>query len=158
MVQQHTGKFDFSIVSLNVRGLAAATKRKAIFTWLAQHKFDIIYLQETHSHIEIESAWKNEWGGKMIMSHGTSNSRGCMILFRKNLDIEVLEINTDVNGRLITLNCNIMDENFILTNIYAPNLEPDQVKFISELEGHLSKYNYSNENKHIIVEYSKRYH
>ena len=91
MVKQ---KYDFNIVSLNVKGLNNLKKRKAVFRWITRHKFDLAFLQETHSNKEIEHQWKNEWAGQVYMSHGSRDSKGCMIMIRQGLDCETLLENT----------------------------------------------------------------
>jgi len=50
-----------------------ASKRMAIFNWLNKSKFDVILLQETHTCLELESAWNREWQGPVFLSHGSSN-------------------------------------------------------------------------------------
>ena len=50
---------------------------------------DFIFLQETHSKLNSERQWKNEWEGDMIMSHGTPNSCGVAILFKKRVNCTV---------------------------------------------------------------------
>ena len=53
-----------SILSLNVRGMvSSAKKRTDIFNWVKEKKASIICLQETHSSMEVETAWSDEWGG-----------------------------------------------------------------------------------------------
>ena len=56
--------FDFKLLSLNVRGVRAATKRKALFTWLNERRYDIIFLQETYSTVDVEDSWRTPWRGK----------------------------------------------------------------------------------------------
>ena len=51
------------IVSFNVNGLKNNLKRKTIFHFLKNKKFDFIFLQETHSSDTDEKLWKCEWGG-----------------------------------------------------------------------------------------------
>ena len=53
--------FDFKLLSLNVRGVRAATKRKALFTWLNERRYDIIFLQETYSTVDVEDIWRPQW-------------------------------------------------------------------------------------------------
>ena len=62
-----------------MRGIANAEKRRAIFN---KHRpnADLLILQETHSSIDIETCWQNEWEGKVIYSHGTTQARGVMML------------------------------------------------------------------------------
>ena len=68
------------IISLNVKGISNFKKRRTIFTWCRRKNADVILLQETHSNKTTEIQWKNEWGGKMLFSHGSPNSCGTAIL------------------------------------------------------------------------------
>ena len=75
-------------VSLNVKGFSNFHKRKTIYTWCRKKNADFFFLQETHSKKEGETRWKGEWGGgggEVIMSHGSSNSRGVVILIKKGV-------------------------------------------------------------------------
>ena len=51
---------DYSICSFNVRGLGQKTKRKEVFNFLEKKKFQICFLQETHSKLEFETTWTLE--------------------------------------------------------------------------------------------------
>lgn len=73
-------------VSLNVKGISNFHKRKTIYSWCRKKNADFSFLQETHSKKEVETQWKNEWGAEIIMSHGSSNSRGVAILIKKGVD------------------------------------------------------------------------
>ena len=70
------------ILSLNVRGLQDVNKRRAIFNFY-RDRADIMCFQETHSTVKDEIIWRNEWGGTIVFSHGTSQARGVVILFKK---------------------------------------------------------------------------
>ena len=48
-----------------------------------------------------------------------------MILFKPFLNVDILEITVDKNGRFLVANININQDNLCLVNIYAPN---DQIK------------------------------
>ena len=63
-----------NINSFNTKGLGMKTKRIAIFNWLKTQYTGIYLLQETHSTSESVALWEREWGGKIIFSHGESNS------------------------------------------------------------------------------------
>lgn len=69
--------FRLSFCSLNVRGLNQARKRRRVFRWLHNQKFDVAFLQETYSSKSVEEIWKAEWGGKIYYSHGTTHSKLC---------------------------------------------------------------------------------
>lgn len=98
------------------------SKRNEIFTWLNDKKdTQIICMQETHSKLESELKWKLEWGGDIYFNHGLSNSRGVMILFKKNVDYTIHSINKDKEGRWIIIDVTILNLQITLVNIYAPN-------------------------------------
>ena len=78
------------IMSLNVRGISNFKKRRTIFTWCRRKSADVIFLQETHSNKTTEIQWKNEWGGKMLFSHGSPNSCGTAILINNKANCSVL--------------------------------------------------------------------
>ena len=91
-------------------------------------------LQETHTNLDDESKWKQQWGGPCFFSYGTDNSRGCCILIRNNIDFKPCSIKSDRNGRYIITQCTIDDDPFILGNIYTPNAESDQLTFYDSLK------------------------
>ena len=88
-VTRQGGKFsgmtlDIKFFDQNVRGLRQKIKRTKIFLH-AKERGDIIFLQETHSIPDDEEIWKNEWEGDIFFSHGTSASKGAMILVKNHL-------------------------------------------------------------------------
>ena len=128
-----TAPFAASFCSLNARGLNQARKRRQLFRWLHNNKFDIVFLQETYSSKCVENAWKSEWGGKIYFCHGTNHSRGVMIMFNPKLDALVDSVEVDKNGRYLLLQTTISDTTFQLCNIYSPNNSSDQITFFSSI-------------------------
>ena len=92
---------ELKILSLNVRGLNKATKRRQLFRWLHQQNSDVIFLQETYSSSQTIKLWEAEWGGKIVESHGSNHSRGVMILFKPKINVSVEKIVRDKNGRYV---------------------------------------------------------
>ena len=74
----------FTLISLNVKGIA-------------------FFLQETHSTVQTDTQWKNEWGAELHTSHGTSNSRGVAIMIKSGFDCTVCQKIVDPLGRYIIL-------------------------------------------------------
>ena len=134
-----TTPFTASFCSLNVIGLNQACKRRQLFRWLHNNKFDIVFLQETYSSKYIENPWKSEWGGKIYFCHGTSHSRGVMIMFNPKLEVLVDNIEVDKNGRYLLLQTTISDTTCQLCNIYSPNNSSDQITFFSSILDVLKK-------------------
>ena len=123
------------VVSLNVRGLNNNQKRRKIFLWLRDLKFDIILLQETFCTSKSERILKCSWQGEMFNAcSDSSHSRGVAILFRKNLDCKVLNYNTSIDGRKILLNLEFKENLFTIVSIYAPNHVSEKISFFKTLK------------------------
>ena len=105
---------DFKLLSLNVRGICSFEKRKGMFHWLRKSGADICFLQETYSTKEVEITWKKQWKGDMFFSHGSSHSKGVLVLVRDNLDFNLKSVKVDELGRYILLEATIQDSAFLL--------------------------------------------
>ena len=118
-----------SVLSQNARGIRTLEKRKAIFSWLLNSVADICFLQESYSTQEVENIWRKQWKGNMFFSHGSSHSRGVLVLVRDNLDFQLRSIKVDSQGRYVFLEVSIQDSPYFLLNIYAPNKCSEQCTF-----------------------------
>ena len=121
--------FDFKLLSLNARGIRSATKRKALFTWLNERRYDIIFLQETYSTADVEDIWRTQGRGKLFFAHGSNHSCGVMILVRSDLDFNPRTISCDDEGRSIIIEAEVQGSPFLFVNIYAPKKVQDQCRF-----------------------------
>ena len=138
------------LLSLNVRGISNFKKTKTIFTWCRKQKADFIFLQETHSKIDLEKCWRNEWGGEIIMAHGSSNSRGVAILVKKDVDCTIHSKLLDPLGQFVIIKAEIRDKMYVLINIYAPNKDANIVSFFNNLLVTLQKNNLDEEENIIM--------
>ena len=107
---------DFKLLSLNVRGIRSATKRK-----------------ETYSTADVEDIWRTQWRGKLFFAHGSNHSCGVMILVRSDLDFNPRTISCDDEGRSIIIEAEVQGSPFLFVNIYAPNKVQDQCRFFDKL-------------------------
>ena len=82
---------------------------------------------------DTEIQWRNEWGGKIFSSHGSSNSGGVAILIRNGVDCSVHFSILDPLGRFIILKVEIDDKAYALVNIYAPNRDKDLTVFFKNV-------------------------
>ena len=124
---------NLKISTFNVKGLRNVKKRRKIFQYIHQRNFDLICLQEAHSTETEEKIWKSEFRGKIIYSHGTSDSRGVMLLVKQKAPIIVGKISRDTEGRRIIAECKYKGLHFVLMNIYAPNND-DENFFINSFQ------------------------
>ena len=69
----------------------------------------------------------------MFFSHGSSHSRGVLVLVRDNLDFQMRSIKVDSQGRYVFLEVSIQDSPYFLLNIYAPNKCSEQCTFFKEI-------------------------
>ena len=130
-----------NICSLNCNGIRDAAKRKQVFSWLATKNCNIVFLQETHSIPQDELKWRQDWDGPVFYSHGTSDSRGVAILFKKHVNCSIIEI-TGNNGRLLLLKLCLSGKELILMNIYAPNT--DDLAFFQNMVSKLIQADWPN--------------
>ena len=75
--------------------------------WLNERKYDIVFLQETYSTVEVEDIWKTQWQGKLFFSHGTNRSCGVMALVRSDLDFKLNSVNADNEGRYLIIEAEV---------------------------------------------------
>ncbi len=65
-----------------------------------------------------------------------------------SLDTEDLKV--DANGSFIVMAVNVLDDNFVIGNIYSPNTERDQLVFMEDLRQVLISIGASSDNKGIL--------
>ena len=124
---------DFKLLSLDVRRIRSATKRRFLFIRLNERRYDIIFLQETYSIVDVEDIWRTQWRGKLFFAHGSNHSCGVMILVRSDLDFNPRTISCDDEGRSIIIEAEVQGSPFLFVNIYAPNKVQDQSRFFDKL-------------------------
>ena len=124
------------VYCISLRGINRAIKRRNLFRWLYNGKYDGIFLQETYSDKTIDNAWRAEWGGDIFYSHGTKYIRGVM----PTVKVENISATCDKHGRVLIVNLTIQDEKFCMANIYAPNDHNLQADFYTELTSKLRPY------------------
>ena len=68
-------QLNFSFLSNNVKGLQSTKKRLKLFNFLKNNigPKDILFLQETHSSVETEKKWIDDFKDKIYYSHGKYN-------------------------------------------------------------------------------------
>lgn len=123
-------------ISYNVRGLRANVKRRKIMRYLNCRKYDVVFLQETHSNESDQNLWQNEYGGKTYYAHGSNGSKGVGIWLRKNSNVIVNKCLKHNEGRYLILDVTYEGNEYTLACVYAPNQDdPDFFKnFFTHVE------------------------
>ena len=127
-----------TIATLNVNGLRDPTKRDIIFSYLTRRKIGITLMQETHSESKDEKAWRNQWGGDIMFSHGSTNSKGVAILVAPKTGLQLTNGESDTEGRWVKGDIIWEEKKLSLISIYAPNLLYPRVHLFEDIMGKLS--------------------
>ena len=109
-----------------MRGLADKHKRREFFHFIKDKRPDVVFVQETHSIKKVQQIWRNQWKGKIIFSHGTSNSRGVCIMINKDSDIKINTCKELIEGRVLNAVITYNNQQILLSNVYAPNEDDPQ--------------------------------
>ena len=91
-----------SVLPLNINGLSNNEKRKNLFEKIQNKNIDIVLLQETHSTKE-SNGKKNGMGNPFGILEKLQKSTGVAILIKQNLNIQILTVTKDDEGRLLSL-------------------------------------------------------
>ena len=127
-----------------MRGCNSELKRKKQFAWMRDSGADIVFMQETHTEGNVENTWRVQWGHTITFSHGSRNSKGVAILFKRTLPVKIHRYEYDRNGRWIFLTITLNDVKLNLMNIYAPNDKNEQKEFFTEIKNILGAYHSTN--------------
>ena len=100
-------------MTLNCRGLRDRDKRLSVFEFIKRQHIDIAFLQETFVTENIVDKFNRDTTNNVYHCATDSyHSRGVAIVIRKQLDIEVLNINKSNDGRRLLVNIKHHDEYF----------------------------------------------
>ena len=100
----------------------------------------ILFLQETHSSLETEKKWIDDFKDKIYYSHGKTNSCGVLIAIYGNLNICVKNKMHDNDGRILILDATINGSDYLLINFYNANTEREQLTTIKNLNNLLKDF------------------
>ena len=69
---------------------------------------------------------------KILFAHSSKQCKGVMILFKPSLNVDILEITVDRNGRFLVANINTNEDDLCLVNIYAPNDQTTKLTLLTK--------------------------
>ena len=100
----------------------------------------ILFLQETHSSVETEKKWIDDFKDKIYYSHGKTNSCGVLIAIYGNLNICVKNKVHENDGRVLIFDATINGSDYLLINFYNANTEREQLATIKNLNNLLKDF------------------
>ena len=124
------------MITLNVNGLNAPTKRHRVSEWIKKQDPYICCLQETHFRPEDTFRLKvREWR-TICHATGSQKKAGIAILISDKLDFKLKAVTRDEEGHYIIITGSIRQEELIIINVYAPNTGAP--KYIKQLLTNIS--------------------
>ena len=110
-----------SIITLNVNGLNALTKRHRLAEWIQKQDPYICCLQETHFTSRDTYILKVRGWEKIFHTNGDQKKPGVAILISDKIDFKMKNIFRDKEGHYIMIKGSTQEEDITILNIYAPN-------------------------------------
>ena len=120
-----TGPY-LSIITLNVNGLNAPTKRQRLAEWIQKQDPYICCLRETHFKTRDTYRLKVKGWKKIFHANGDQKKAGVAILISDKIGFEIKIVKRDKEGHCIMIKGSIQEEDITMINIYAPNIGAPQ--------------------------------
>ena len=111
-----TGPY-LSIITLNVNGLNAPTKRQRLAEWIQKQDPYICCVQETHLKTRDTYRLKVKGWKKMFHANGDQKKAGVAIFISDKIEFKVKAVKRDKEGHYIMFKGTIQEEDMIIINI-----------------------------------------
>ena len=115
-----------SIITLNVNGLNAPTKRHRLAEWIQKQDLYICCPQDTHFRPRDTYRWKVRGWEKIFHVNGNQKKAGVAVLISDKIDLKIKTTTRDREGHYIMIKGSIQEEDITIVNIYAPNIGAPQ--------------------------------
>ena len=114
------------IITLNVNGLNAPTRRPTLAERIQKQNPYICCLQETH--FRPRDTYRLKVRGQKKIFHANENQQkaGVAILISDKMDFKIKTITRDKEGHYIMIKGSIQEEGITIVSIYAPNVGAPQ--------------------------------
>ena len=120
-----TGSY-LSIITLNVNGLNAPTKRQRLAECIQKQDPYICCLQETHLKTRDTHRLKVKDWKKILHANRDQKKARVAILISDKIDFEIKTMKREKEGHYIMIKRSIQEEDITIINIYAPNIGAPQ--------------------------------
>ena len=132
---------NYTILSLNVRGLNSAFKRSKVLELLKRKNVDVALLSETHLKPTDVRRMQNKHYRLVASSGDGSKTKGVMILMKRRLNLAIEKISSNNSGRLAYCGVSIQGKKVAFASIYAPtSFDPSYFPWLTKELLCLSNY------------------
>ena len=115
-----------SIITLNVNGLNAPTKRHRLAEWIQKQNQYMCCLWETHFRPKDTYRLKVRGWKNIFHANGKQKRAGVAIFISDKIDLKIKYITRNKEGHYIMIKKSIQEEDITIVNIYAPNIGAPQ--------------------------------
>src|SRR5574337_1061488 len=115
-----------SIITLNINGLNAPTKRQRLPEWIQKQDPYICCLQETHLKTRDTYRLKVKGWKRIFHANGDQKKAGVAIFISDKIDFEIKSVKRDKEGHYIMIKGSIQEEDITIINIYTHNIGAPQ--------------------------------
>ena len=128
-----------SIITLNINGLNAPTKRQSLAEQIQKQDPYICCLQETHLKTEDTYRLKVKGWKKIFHANRDQNKAGVAILISDKIDFEIKAVKRNKEGHYIMIKGSIQ-EDITIINIYATNIGAPQYgrQMLTSMKGEIN--------------------
>ena len=114
------------IITLNVNGLNAPTKRHRLAEWIQKQDPYTQCLQETHLRPRDTYRLKVRGWKKILCANGNQKKAGAATLILDKIDFKIKTVIRDKEGHYVMIKGPIQEEDITIINVYAPNVGAPQ--------------------------------
>ena len=141
-----------SIITLNINGLNAPTKRQRLAEWIQKQDPYICCLQETHLKTGDTYRLKVKGWKKIFHENRDQKKAGIAILIPDKIDFKREAVKRDKEGHYIMIKGSTQEEDIIIINTYASNIGAPQYvrQMLTSVKGKI------NNNTIIVRDFSKK--
>ena len=115
-----------SIITLNVNGLNAPTKRQRLAECIQKQDPYMCCLQETHLKTRDTYRLKVKGWKKTFHANGDQNKAGVPIFISDKINFEIKAMKRDKEGHYIMIKGSVQEEDITIINVYAANIGAPQ--------------------------------
>ena len=129
-----------SIITLNVNGLNAPTKRHRLAEWIQRQDAYICCLQETHFTSRDTCKLTVRGWKKIFHANGDQKKAGVAILISDKIEFKMKNILRGKEDHYLMIKGSNQEEDITILNIYAPNIGSPQYirQLLTTLKGQIN--------------------
>ena len=129
-----------SIITLNINGSNAPTKRQRLAEWIQKQDPYICCLQETHLKTKDTHGLKVKGWKKIFHANRDQKKAGVAILISDKIDYKTKAVKGNKEGCYIMIKGSIQEKDITIVNICAPNVGAPQYlrQMLTSMKGKLT--------------------